>query len=73
MNRYFKILMFISLFIIKNNTYSQNNDANSIIKLQTANNNKEYKEEKNYWLPAGEILVINTLVLLKARFIEDED
>jgi hypothetical protein len=73
MNRNIKILIFISLFLLLKITYSQNNNGNSIVKLQTENSNKEYKEEKNYWLPAGEILVINTLVLLKARFMEDED
>jgi hypothetical protein len=38
--------------------------------LQTENNNNE---EKSYWLAGGELLVINTIVLLKARFIEGEN
>ena len=31
------------------------------------------ENEKNYWLAAGEVMAINTFVLLKARYMEDEN
>lgn len=73
MNRNYKILMFISLFmLLQTIAYSQNNNANSIVKLQTENNIKENKEEKNYWMAAGQVMAINTFALLQARYISDE-
>lgn len=71
MNRNIKIFIYIALFIfLQNFNYSQNSKVN--INLQIENNHKENKKEKNYWLAAGEVFAINTLVLLQARYISDE-
>lgn len=72
MNLNIKILMFFSLLVLSTeNNFSQNYKMN--LNLQTDVNNKKIKEDKNYWLAAGEVLAINTLVLLKARYMEDEN